>query len=297
MVPLLVQAQLPAALEQRFAKAVAAYDAGDMPGSEKLYRELIKDYPKLPELYNNLAASLVAQGKSEQAIKVLQSGLRSHSGFASLYDNLLNVNASMSRQHYMQALVPVKQTTPSLKGIALTDLSVVYYAQQPAPQVASNNTPKVSVAEKVVNKQLTASVEKIVIETPKLAQANKTEVVADVPPIMDLESQVRSTLLLWAEAWSRQDAQAYVNAYVKGYRPNNTISHKGWVKQREQRLKRPKWIKVKLENMQFFILERGKVAVQLQQSYRSNSYHDVGRKELLLELQDGQWKIQQENSL
>jgi len=54
LVPALLQAQLPAALEQGFARALAAYESGDMAGAEKMYRGLIKDYPKLPELYNNL---------------------------------------------------------------------------------------------------------------------------------------------------------------------------------------------------------------------------------------------------
>lgn len=296
LLPSLLFAQLPAALEQRFARALAAYERGDMAGSEKLYRGLIKDYPKLPELYNNLAASLVAQGKSEQAIKVLQSGLRSHSAYASLYENLLNVNASMSREHYMQALVPVKQEKPRLKAQALTDLGQLYYAP-PAPlQVAIKKSPTPVTVKQPATKPVKAAVVPAPTEI-KLAQTNTDNLVADVPPIMDMESQVRASLLAWAKAWSQQNTKTYVNAYVRDYRPNNNISHKSWVKQRQQRLKRPKWIKVKLDDMQFFVLENGDVAVRLRQDYRSNSYRDIGRKELLLQRQDGRWKIKQENSL
>ena len=296
LVPALLPAQLPADLEQGFARAVAAYESGDMPAAEKIYRGLIKDYPKLPELYNNLAASLVAQGKSQQAIKVLQSGLRSHSGFASLYDNLLDVNASLSRQHYMQALVPVKQVSLRLQSTSLTDLGELYYASQPPLQIAASQpepTPRVAV-KTPVQKPVTTVAKPTPTVTTKLAQ---TESLADdVPPVMDMESQVKAALLSWAEAWSRQDVKTYVNAYVKDYRPDSNISHAAWVKQRQQRLKRPKWIKIKLDKMEFFILESGRVAVQLQQSYQSNTYRDVGRKEMLLRLQDGQWKIEKEHS-
>lgn len=297
LLPTLLFAQLPTALEQRFAEAAAAYDRGDMAGSEKLYRGLIRDYPKLPELYNNLAASLVAQGQSEQAIKVLQIGLRSHSAYASLYDNLLNVNASMSRQHYMQALVPVKEEGPSIKGMALTNLGELYYAQKPRVQLAARKVTPPTPVKKPENKPLTARVVKTATASVKLAQATTDKLVDDVPPIMALESQVRAALLAWAEAWSRQDVKAYTGAYVKGYRPGNNLSHRSWLKQRAQRLKRPKWIKIKLDKMHLLVREDGRVGVQLQQSYRSNSYRDVGRKELLLRIQDGQWKIEKENSL
>lgn len=308
VLPLWAQAQLPAALEQGFASARAAYERGDAARSERLYRALLKDYPKLPELYNNLAITLIAQGKSQQAIDVLQSGLRSHDGFASLYDNLLNVNASISRQQYMQALVPLQNEKPKLKEVALTDLGEVYYAQ-PAPlQVAmvektppAKATPKVQTTVKP--KAPTPAPVQIKPEVEKLAEAPRptvapAEPLADnVPPLMGLEVQLKSVLQAWAEAWSRKDLQAYVNGYVKGYRPDQTMSHAHWLKQREQRLRRPKWIKVQLDEMAFFELDKDRVAVQLRQSYQSNRYQDVGRKELLLQRQDGQWKILQERSL
>lgn len=292
LIPSLLQAQLPVELEQGFARAASAYEAGDMPGAEKIYRQLLKDYPKLPELYNNLAASLIAQGKSKQAIKVLQAGLRSHSGFASLYDNLLDVNASISRQHYMQALVPVKQDNPRLRAMPLSDLGEIYYARQPPVQIAT-----APVAKGPVLKPKTSSVKEPEPAATTLAQAEGELLVDDVPPVMDMESQVKAALLSWADAWSHQDVKAYINAYVKDYRPDENTSHAAWLKQRQQRLTRPKWIKIKLEKMEFFILESGKVAVQLQQSYQSNSYRDTGRKELLLQLQDGNWKIEKEHAL
>ena len=306
ILPLWVQAQLPSALEKRFASAQAAYEDGDVARSEGLYRALLKDYPKLPELYNNLAVTLVAQGKSQQAIDVLQSGLRSHDGFASLYDNLLNVNASISRQQYMQALVPLKNEKPRLKPVALTDLGAVYYAppvqlavvEQPSPVPAAPKPvavveAKASAATPVANKPV---LEKVV-EAARPVVEPAVPMADNVPPLMGLEVELKSILLAWAEAWSRKDLQAYVNGYGKGYRPDENTTHAAWLKQREQRLRRPKWIKVRLDEMEFFVLEKDKVAVQLRQSYQSNSYRDIGRKEMVLELQDGQWKIVQERAL
>jgi len=195
----------------------------------------------------------------------------------------------------MQALVPVKQVSLRLKSMALSDLGELYYAPQPPVQIASSQKPTPAAVKAPAQKPLTSVAKQTPTVAPKLAQ---TESLADdVPPVMDMEAQVKTALLSWAVAWSRQDVKAYVNAYVKDYRPDSNISHAAWVKQRQQRLKRPKWIKIKLDKMEFFIIESGKVAVQLQQSYQSNTYRDVGRKEMLLRLQDGRWKIEKEHNL
>jgi tetratricopeptide (TPR) repeat protein len=305
-------------LTSRYEQARQLYQQGQLKQAESLYRDLLDEYPKLPELYNNLAVVLVADGRLEEAKDVLQDGLRSQSVFASMYDNLLNINSSLSRQLYLQALLPVDEIEPGVKDLdSLSEFAQLYY-----PTNESIGQTKVS--EGVQNKRAGDSVilsaikdqeskaepVKTVITQIKpdsktanvarltqLAQSGDAPLMDHVPPIMNLEHEISTALNHWVDAWSAKDSQAYINSYVENYRPDKNTTHTAWVKQRQSRLARPKWIKVSIDKVQYFILDANRVAVQLRQRYRSDTYNDVTQKELVLIRVDGSWKIEQENSL
>ncbi|MBD3670246.1 MAG: tetratricopeptide repeat protein [Gammaproteobacteria bacterium] len=124
-------------LKSRFDKALSLSDDGETAEAVSLYRQLIEDYPKAPELYNNLAILLVKQNQPEQAVKVLEQGLRSHPGYAALYDNLIELNLNLSRQNYMKALVPIREQGAELASQRSTsDLAELYYDRNQADKLA-----------------------------------------------------------------------------------------------------------------------------------------------------------------
>jgi Flp pilus assembly protein TadD len=61
--------------------------AGDTATPERLLRLLVERTPKLPEIHNNLGAVLLRQGRSQEALVVLQAAIARFPDFVPLYVN------------------------------------------------------------------------------------------------------------------------------------------------------------------------------------------------------------------
>ncbi len=113
---------------------------------------------------------------------------------------------------------------------------------------------------------------------------------------LDPRAEVLASVEAWADAWSRKDSKRYIDAYVLGYQPNDNTSHNQWKQQRRSRLSRPKFIQVKLSDIEVEMLSQKMARVTFSQRYRSDSYSDRTRKQMELALREGRWKIVSERS-
>lgn len=121
------------------------------------------------------------------------------------------------------------------------------------------------------------------------------EIDEETPPTQ--EDLVNEHLKDWAKAWSAQDVDSYLRAYVAGYKPNNATSHKQWTEQRRSRLTRPAFIKVELKDIEVTMLSDNRAEATFRQSYRSDRYRDVERKRVSLMRRSSGWKIVEEGKL
>jgi len=67
------------------------------------FRALNEDQPELPEPYNNLAVLYAAQGRYDDARRVLETAVLAHPGYALAHENLGDVYARMAAQSYERA--------------------------------------------------------------------------------------------------------------------------------------------------------------------------------------------------
>ena len=75
------------------------------------------------------------------------------------------------------------------------------------------------------------------------------------------------------------------------------MSRNNWEQSRRYRLKKPRWIKVSLSDLNV-IKNTGKQAVvSFKQAYRSNNYRDTSNKKMVLINTDNGWRICREKSL
>lgn len=175
-------------------------------------------------------------------------------------------------------------------------------AAQSNPETSADNNGAIDTTV------LTASLEELAIarETERAAQLLASlesgaaleeveEVAEETPPAP--EELVSEHLKGWAEAWSAQDVDDYLRAYVAGYKPNNTTSHKQWADQRRSRLTRPTFIKVELTDIEVTMLSESRAEATFRQSYRSDRYRDVERKRVSLMRRSSGWKILAESKL
>lgn len=108
---------------------------------------------------------------------------------------------------------------------------------------------------------------------------------------------VQQAVAAWAAAWSDQDVAAYLSAYQPDYRPGPRLSHTAWAAQRKGRVGSPKFIRVKLSQMQVKLLDDRHAQVQFRQKYESDDYQDNVLKQLLLVKAGKAWKITREDTI
>lgn len=195
------------------------------------------------------------------------------------------------------------EQTPPYTNVVLNEAdSEAITAAQNNPETSSDNNGTID------STVLSASPEELAIarETERAAQLLASlesgavpeaveEAAEETPPTP--EELVSEHLKGWAEAWSAQDVDGYLRAYVAGYKPNNTTSHKQWADQRRSRLSRPTFIKVELSDIEVTMLSENRAEATFRQSYRSDRYRDVERKRVSLMRRSSGWKIVEEGKL
>jgi len=97
-------AQKPGDPNARFAKGLILAEQNKTKEAIEVFSSLSKDYPELPEPYNNLAVLYASQGQYEKAREQLEKSIRTHPSYATAYENLGDVYTKLASQAYDKAL-------------------------------------------------------------------------------------------------------------------------------------------------------------------------------------------------
>ena len=101
--------------------------------------------------------------------------------------------------------------------------------------------------------------------------------------------------MAWAEAWSKQDMNAYLGAYGKDFDPPGKQSRSDWETDRTDRITGKSRISVKVEKL--VVSGDGNTATaKFRQDYRANSLSQQSRKTLTLTKSAGRWLIVKETT-
>ena len=101
--------------QMRFLRASILADQGKRTEATEAFTQLTRDYPELPEPYNNLAAIYAAQGQYDKAREALETALRLNPNYATAHENLGDIYARLAAQQYMRA----GQFASASKGVQL----------------------------------------------------------------------------------------------------------------------------------------------------------------------------------
>ena len=96
-------AQRPREPQARFLKGVVESELGHADAAMTIFRELIADYPELPEPYNNLAVLLAQKGEYESARVALETAVRTAPDWAVARENLGDIYARLAATEYERA--------------------------------------------------------------------------------------------------------------------------------------------------------------------------------------------------
>ena len=225
-----------------------------------VYKGLIKDFPELPEAYNNLAVHYASREKYDKASQLLVKGITSHPSYEAMYENLTDVYMHMASLAYSKALEPDEKSAVSVQRLKVLD-----------------------------------KLHEEIFDTPVLVVSEK--LVLQEKPVIDLvanKKAINTMLKSWAKAWSAQNVDAYLSLYASDFTSENGVTRKEWARQRRVRLKGPAFIDVGVSRADVLLLDENLASVSFVQRYKSNRLNDSVKKMLLLKKRNEDWLILRE---
>ncbi len=318
-----VLAAKPRDARARFLKGLIFAEQGNTKDATDVFLALTKDYPDLPEPYNNLAVIYAAQGQYDKARGALEQSIRTHPSYATAYENLGDVYAKLASQAYDKAL-QFDSANPAAKNkLALVrelvggsapgkPVAVAAAPATPAAPVVVAAAPSVPTApaaptppkEAAKTPAVVAAAEPAKSAAPKDAPKAPAVVAAVEPAKPAAEkpaapkagnADVLEAVNAWAKAWSSKDVDRYLAFYAKDFKTPGGEARADWEKGRRQRISAPKSITVTVDAPKVSLAADGQASVTFRQGYRSDVVKAAtATKTLVLTKTDGRWLIQQE---
>ncbi|MFN3629551.1 MAG: tetratricopeptide repeat protein [Casimicrobiaceae bacterium] len=294
----------------RFIKGVAQSELGQTNDAIQTFQSLTEDYPELPEPYNNLAVLYSSKGQFEKAKVALELAIQTHPTYSTAHENLGDIYAKLASQAYDKALQLDRSNT---QVAAKLNLVRELFSTQPR----ANTAPRASLAAatgstttQVAAASSTAAAPAVAAAASKAASA-RAAARAETPPSAPTQTEtapakaaaaandpapVLAAIDAWAASWSRRDADAYLAAYSKNFRPDDGSSRAVWAERRRERVTTPKRIKVTLLAPQVTFQSPTEATVVFRQSYQSDTLKTNSRKTLRLVNEGGRWLITSERT-
>ncbi len=233
---------------------------------------LTRDYPELPEPYNNLAVLYSSQGKFDKARDILLTAVNAHPTYTTAHENLGDLYVNLAGMAYGRAL-QLDRNNASVQ----TKLAMINDLSAPGPKSRPMSTlPAVDTAS--------------LVQTP----TSVTQAVTVVLPHSDETKLVLATVHDWADAWSSKDVNRYLSFYTSDFVPSSNLSRATWEAARRRRISKPRTISIGVNEPQVELIDSTQARVTFLQTYSSNLFRDQVRKMLQLHKQGNHWRIHTE---
>jgi len=285
-------AQKPGDPNARFTRGLILAEQNKTAEAIEVFAALARDYPELPEPYNNLAVLYASQGQYEKARQQLEKSIRTHPSYATAYENLGDVYTKLASQAYDKALQFDSSNAAAKNKLSLIR-DLISTGRLPsaasAPPVALAEAPSAPARSAPPNPAEPNASAAVKIETQK----------AEVKPSRAKEGgeqAVLQTVLAWADAWSQQKVETYLAFYARDFKTPKGEGRSEWEAARRERITGAKKIEVAVESPKVVLKDENNATVSFRQAYRSDTFKLSGRKTLVMVRTEGRWVIQQELS-
>ena len=249
----------PQDAQARFSKGLALVMLKRDDDAIKEFSDLARDFPELPESYNNLAVLYARAGRYEEARDALESALTAHPSYATAHENLGDIYAALANAAYNRAIVldknnaAVRNKQEMIATLIKAEANNVTTGRLPPTQMASAGpqaapalpTPKPAlapVATKPTASSTTTTTPAIIAPPAPIAAAprpnNRIANIEDIPetfsttPILpggasassnssqNISASDKSALLARVESWRSTWSAKDPDGYLANYSPN-----------------------------------------------------------------------------
>jgi len=296
-------ASSPQDAEARFSRGLILVKLSKTTEAIKTFADLTRDYPQLPEPYNNLAVLYAQQGDYEKARSALEAALATHPSYATAHENLGDIYAALAGAAYNRALsldqnnqgVRYKLSLISQLNGTPPPPPAVVRAAPVAPPAAPAPAAPVAAAPAAAPVAATPPSETAASAPARAPVAEPAGDTAAAPISAADEAAIDAMLEAWAGAWSSQDVDAYLAYYSPNFKPEQGLTRESWESMRRDRVSKPSQISVKVSSPQVTAVDATHAQVTFSQSYRADKLTDKATKVLDLENTGSGWKIVRES--
>ncbi len=269
----------PGEPQARFMKSIALAETGRVEEAIEVLSRLTAEHPELPQPFNNLAVLHAMRGDLEQAREALLGAIEAQPENGRYHENLADVYVELADRSYRKSVELAPQGGRAETKLGLLEAVLETSSEGPAmpPRTPDGATP--------------GGADEPASEPPAPGEA-----VAETPEAAECAGAV-AAVRAWAWAWSSQNADGYLSSYAADYEPSGGLSRKQWAAARRERLERPRFIEVTLDDLEVELCAERRARVSFTQRYRSNTYQDRVRKELWLSRPEEKWVISGERTL
>ena len=282
----------PQDAEARFTRGLVLVKLNRPDDAIKAFADLTRDYPQLPEPYNNLAVLYAQKGDYEKARDALEAALATHPAYATAHENLGDIYAALAGSAYNRAL----QLDQGNQAVRYKLSLINQLGNGPGGYTASGTT---GVAAAPPKKE---TIGPAPAEAPAVAAATTPAPPAAAPEPAAAAGEDDGTKAAvaaiggWAQAWSSKDVDTYLSYYAADFQPDGGVTRAAWEAQRRERVSKPGKISVKVQNAHASRVDAHHVRVSFTQDYRSENFTDQIAKTVELGDESGAWKIEHESS-
>jgi tetratricopeptide (TPR) repeat protein len=289
-------ANKPKDAQARFLKGLILTEQGKTADAIEIFSALTKDYPDLPEPYNNLAVLYAGQGQYDKAKILLERAISTHPSYATAHENLGDIYAKMASQAYDRALQLDHSNTATQTKLAM--IQNLFDGNAHSKESPAHITP-------VSNKAGTAPVVAGEIQPQPdhpASAAAATESITEATAVperavkKDSSKEVSETVKAWAAAWSAKNTDKYLSFYADDFKTPDGETRSAWEAYRKERLTTPKYINVGISIKTILFTDSTHATVKFRQSYSASHLKTSGNKTLLMVKSGDKWLIQEEHS-
>src|SRR5256884_8957334 len=211
-------AQKPRDPKGRFIKGLILAEQNKGAEAIEVFAALSRDYPELPEPYNNLAVLYAAQGQYEKARQQLEMSIRTHPSYATAYENLGDVYTKLASQAYDKALQFDSSNSAAKNKLSLIHDLISSRPARSASSASSGTSPDPVLPPAAKGTTARATTAKSAEVKPAAGQVKSAATKPAEKPARPEEGEgaaVLQTVLAWAGAWSKQNVESYLAFYAQ----------------------------------------------------------------------------------
>lgn len=275
-------------VHMRFLQGVIATEQQKYDLAIEIFGALTRDFPNLPEPYNNLAVLYATQGQMQKAAQTLEQSTRVNPGYATAYENLGDLYARMAGNAYAQALQRDSNRKDVQPKLALIQQIPLNKSSSTRSVVPANERTPITVSSNTATAAASAARN---TSTTAAAATKPTENSAEQ---QQAKAAIESAIDAWAYAWVHQNMDGYYAAYSSKFAPNKG-DLSSWKAERRDRILSKQTITLDVNDLKISV-NGSHATARFRQNYSADNYKDSTLKTMELQREGNQWLIVREIS-